>query len=89
MDRTLDEDPAPVLPQGSKSGRNESRKMVATLLNNLCAASLIGALLQPALSLLRHERTPTGYDMAAAFVIGLIGLIFHAIGRAVAAELED
>ncbi|MDP1632402.1 MAG: hypothetical protein Q8L66_13385 [Caulobacter sp.] len=89
MDATLNEDPSPAPPVGSKAGRNERRKLLATLLNNLCAASLIAALLQPALSLVRQERTFTAKDYLALLVFGLVGLILHGVGRGFAAGLED
>ena len=89
MDATLDEDPTPAPPQGSKAGRNERRKLLATLLNNLCAASLIAAILQPAVTLVRQERLFAAHDFVTMLVFGLIGLILHAAGRAFAAGLED
>ena len=89
MDATLDEDPAPVPPAGSKAGRNERRKLLATLLNNLCAASLIAAIVQPAVTLVRQERHFTTLDFVTMLVFGLIGLTLHTAGRAIAASLED
>lgn len=89
MDTTLDEGPVAAPPVGSKAGRNERRKLMAGLLNNLCAAALVAALLQPALSLLRHERPFTIYDLGAVLVFGLSGLILHAIGQIVVSDLED
>ncbi len=89
MDATLDEDPAPAPPRGSKAGRNERRKLFATLLNNLCAASLIAAILQPAVTLVRQERLFTTHDFVTMLVFGLIGLILHAVGQAIVASLED
>ena len=89
MDVPLEEDPAPAPPVGSKAGRNERRKLLATLLNNLCAASLIAALLQPALSLVRQERPFAANDYVAMLVFGMVGFILHAAGRAFAAGLED
>jgi len=89
MDSSLEEHPAPALPQGTKAGRNERRKLFATLLNNLCAASLIAALLQPALTLIRQERSVTTNDYVAVLVFGLVGLMLHAAGQVVAARLED
>ena len=75
MDATLEEEPAPPPLQGSKAGRNERRKLLATLANNLCAASLIAAILQPAVTLLRQERPFTAQDFVAMLVFGLVGLI--------------
>lgn len=89
MDATLDEDPPPAPPLGSKAGRNERRKLLATLANNLCAASLIAGVLQPALTLVRQERLLTISDVIAALVFGLGGLTLHLVGRAFVATLED
>ena len=89
MDAALNEDPAPAPPAGSKAGRNESRKLLATLANNLCAASLIAGVLQPALTLLRQEHPLTFSDVVAALVFGLAGLTLHLVGRAFVATLED
>ncbi len=85
----LEQEPAPPPLQGSKAGRNERRKLLATLLNNLCAASLIAALLQPALSLVRQERPFSANDYLAMLVFGLVGLTLHAAGLAIATGLED
>ena len=89
MDATLEEDPPPAPPSGSKAGRNERRKLMAGLLNNLCAAALVAALLQPALTLLRHERPFMIYDLGAVLVFGLTGLTLHAVGQIVVSGLED
>ncbi|MDO9224202.1 MAG: hypothetical protein Q7U20_10890 [Caulobacter sp.] len=89
MDATLDEDPAAAPPMGSKAGRNESRKLLATLANNLCAASLIAGILQPALTLVRQERPLSIGDVVAALVFGLAGLTLHLMGRAFVVALED
>lgn len=89
MDAALDEVPAPPTLPGSKAGRNESRKLLATLLNNLSAASLIAAIVQPAVTLVRQERLFTTPDFVTMLVFGLIGLTLHVAGRVVAASLED
>lgn len=88
MDATLDEDPAPAPPVGSKAGRNERRKLLATLLNNLCAASLIAAVLQPAVTLVRQERPFAAHDFVTMFVFGLVGLTLHLVGRRLVSKLE-
>lgn len=89
MDAMQNEGPTPAPPMGSKAGRNERRKLFATLANNLCAALLIAALLQPALTFFRHERPFTTNDVVVALVFGLIGITLHAIGQTIAARLED
>lgn len=89
MDATLEEEPAPPPLQGSKAGRNERRKLLATLLNNLCAASLIAAIVQPAVTLVRQERPFTNLEFVTMLVFGLIGFILHGVGRALVASLED
>lgn len=89
MDATLDEEAARPSPLGSKAGRNESRKLLATLANNLCAASLIAGVLQPALTLVRQERPLTFSDVVAALVFGLAGLTLHLVGRTFVSTLED
>lgn len=88
MDGALDSRPSPS-PFGSKAGRNERRKLAAALFNNLAAASLVAAILQPALALLRLERLFAINDFAAVLVFGLIGLTFYAMGQIVAVTLED
>jgi hypothetical protein len=65
------------------------RKLLATLANNLCAASLIAGILQPALTLIRQERPLSIGDVVAALVFGLAALILHLVGRAFVATLED
>lgn len=89
MDATPDEDSPPVPPVGSKAGRNESRKLLATLANNLCAAALIAGVLQPALTLVRQERPLSFSDVVSALVFGLAGLTLHLVGRAFVETLED
>ncbi|MDO8296563.1 MAG: hypothetical protein Q7T19_09010 [Caulobacter sp.] len=89
MDATLHEHPGPAPPAGSKAGRNERRKLLATLVNNLCAASLIAGVLQPALTLVRQERPLVISDVIAALVFGLAGLTLHLVGRAFVVTLED
>ncbi|MBI5940066.1 MAG: hypothetical protein HY859_06535 [Caulobacterales bacterium] len=89
MDVTLDEIPPPAAPVGSKAGRNERRKLLATLLNNLCAASLIAAIVQPAVTLVRQERPFTTLEFVTMLVFGLVGFILHGVGRALVASLED
>jgi hypothetical protein len=89
MDDTLGEEPAPTPLSGSKAGRNERRKLLATLANNLCAASLIAAILQPAVTIIRQERPFTTNDYIVVLVFGLVGFMLHAAGRGVAAGLED
>lgn len=89
MDAMLDEDPAPAPPVGSKAGRNERRKLLATLLNNLCAASLIAAIIQPAVTLVRQEHPFTTLEFVTMLVFGLVGFILHGVGRALVASLED
>ena len=89
MEATLDEDPAPAPPVGSKAGRNESRKLLATPLNNLSTASLVAALIQPTLTVIRQERPFTTGDYVVVFVFGLGGFILHTIGRVVVTGLED
>ena len=89
MDATPDEDSTPPSPAGSKAGRNESRKLLATLANNLCAASLIAAVLQPAVTLVRQERLFEVHDFIAMLVFGLSGLTLHLAARRLVAKLED
>lgn len=89
MHRAPDEDPASAPLSGSKAGRNERRKLSAALLNNLCTASLVAALIQPALTLIRQERLLTINDYAAVLVFGVVGLTLHAMSQVVAAGLED
>ena len=89
MDGKLDADPAPSRHPGSKAGRNERKKLAAALLNNLSAAALAAAVVQPALATIRLERSITINDYGAVLVFGLIGLTLHAIGQVVAAGLGD
>lgn len=68
--------------RGSKSGRNEGRKLAATALNNTGVAFVLAAFLQPALAYLQQRR---GVD----FEVALASAIFLLVGAAcvVAAQL--
>ena len=87
--RYVGREPRPAPPSGSKAGRNERRKLLATLLNNLCAAPLIAAIVQPAVTLARQERPFTTLEFVTMLVFGIIGFILHGVGRALVASFVD
>ena len=60
-----------------KAGRNEGRKLLGTLLNNLAVAILLAGLLQPGLAFLRGGQAFSRGDVVAGFAFGAIGLILH------------
>ena len=61
--------------RGSKSGRNEGRKLAATALNNTGVAFVLAAFLQPALAYLQQRR---GVDLEVV----LAPVMFLAISAA-------
>lgn len=75
--------------RGTKAGRNEARKLRAALLNNLAAALLLAAFVQPILSVIREARTFSGAELGASFAFFVASVIFFAFGQLIALRLED
>ena len=58
------------VPQvSSKAGRNEGRKLVAALLNNIAAAFMLAAFLQPTLAALRQHQAFSRADVRDPFTV--------------------
>lgn len=76
-------------PHGSKAGRNEGRKLFASFLNTLAAASTVAALVQPSIGIVREARPLSRAETSAAFIFVLIGVTLHAAAQIVVRRLED
>ena len=75
--------------KGTKAGRNERRKLLASLLNTVSAASLLVGLIQPALTLISGTRVLGARDVVAAVVFFALAAILHVFAQMVVARLED
>ena len=73
----------------SKAGRNEGRKLFAALLNNVAAASIIAAWLQPMLAFLRQHQAFGKADALGSLVLLTLGAIFLSVAQLIARRLED
>jgi len=75
--------------RGSKAGRNEKRKLLATFINNLAAAFTLAGVLQPALALVQHQRTVTSAELTGSAAFLLVALVFLISARYIVSGLED
>ena len=74
---------------GSKTGRNEARKLAANAYNNVGVALVLAALLQPPLAFLQQDRTPTLAVVVASVIFFAVGFGMFSLARRKARELED
>ena len=77
------------LTPGSKTGRNEGRKLVATAGNNLGVALLLAAFVQPTLLYLQQREPADAVTIAAILTFGLIAMACFAFAHYVIRRLED
>jgi hypothetical protein len=75
--------------RGTKAGRNEQRKITATLLNNLAVGCFLAAFLQPALAVIQAARAVTLADGAGSLILTAIGGVLFVTARTFAGRLED
>lgn len=73
----------------SKATRNERRKLLATLLNNLSVAFLLAGLLQSALGFLREGAPLRPGDALAILVFFVVGAMLHVLAQRVLGGLGD
>ncbi len=87
----MTEPPAPDPPPkpGSKAGRNEARKLIATFINNVGVGFMLAAFVQPALAYLRDNEPIRVSSMIVAFLFAVIGIILGTLAQRIARRLED
>ncbi len=73
----------------NKAARNEARKLVATLLNNVALAFLLAALLQPALAFLQQQRPVDLVVVGASLIFLLISFGAFVASQAVISGVEE
>ena len=76
-------------PPGTKAGRNEQRKLRATLLNNIAVGFFLAAVLQPGLALIQQSRPVTLAEAGGSLILFMAAAAFATAGRWVAGRLED
>lgn len=72
-----------------KSGRNEGRKLFATLLNNIVVGWALAGLVQPALGLVNEERGFSPDRLGGTLAFLALATIFTLLAQAVIRPLED
>ena len=72
-----------------KAGRNEGRKLLAGLLNNVATASLLAASLQPVLGVLRQHQTFTPRDTLTSGLLSAVAGVLIFAAQRIVRRLED
>lgn len=87
---TTPDGPSPAQPVADgKAGRNESRKLLGTFLNNLGLAFFVGAVIQPILAIANRSLEINPVNVAVTVTFSALGLICLGVAHRVVRRLED
>ena len=76
-------------PPSTKAGRNEGRKLMAALVNNVAAAAILAAFFQPVLAFLRQHQPFRPADVVASLLLFALAAILAFEAQVIARRLED